>query len=220
MVFIWAISSIFIIENLVEEKYTVIDHHEKTLTSLLEYEIRNDRVFEKAYPDEKSPDAEISKQNESPVTNDRVTITENITQTNSVAEKETEVEKNVKIDNVQSMYENDNLNLSFEIKNLVPKQKAVGFVFAIAKFISTDGQTQKFVAVPKGISINELDGTIKNSHSAYRYSIMYYKLKSFSIPLPKNSEGKFESVNIYLKNEDGEQYEEKFAVEAARNLKG
>lgn len=116
----------------------------------------------------------------------------------------------VKVDNAVFKNATEKLEMRVDINNEDGKNKAEGYVWALATFKSDSGE-EIFVAAPSGMHVNAGGdaGDIKN---AQRYAIQYHKPKSFVFSSPKPGGGKFTQVKVVLQNYTGKSSEFKFPL--------
>lgn len=108
----------------------------------------------------------------------------------------------------------DTLELRVNINNQDNRNKAEGYVWALATFKGDNGE-EVFVAAPKGMQINA-GGEAGDPRNAQRYAIQFHKPKNFVFNSPNASSGKFTQVKIVLQDYSGQRSEFKFPISDAK----
>ena len=256
LVFSWAIASIFWITTLRYQISAARSRLETSLTTIFDYQIKNDRVFEIAYPadatnsyysesaqlasnnpvsdktkdkteakplrnpdsaqdiqhgksSEKNPPTAANLETEhspekitdKPVTNinnsvpSAATVAPVIDNSNATTSKRIDV-KNAKLSKSGAKY-----SLVFDINNL-SKQKAEGYIWTVASFASSSGQTA-VTASPDHTKIDPATGDIASVKSAYRFSIQRFKNKTFDFQTPAGKDWALSTLKIHYTDLSG-----------------
>ena len=204
----WSIGSIIWILSLKREVDGTRHHLESALTTVFDYQIKNDKVFELAYPidatngyyseaaqlasnnpivdkrpatSESAPIANESK----PVTNEpplpsQALATDVATKAKPV--KEASSKKIIGITAPRISKSGVKMTLDFNITNSHTK-KAEGYIWAVASIQTPAGQTTQIIA-PEHAKLDNESGKISVIKAAYRFSIQRFKEKSFDFTIP------------------------------------
>jgi hypothetical protein len=93
------------------------------------------------------------------------------------------------------------LELHFDLTNKSESDKADGYVWAIAEFVTTDGQ-RLFIGAPTEVGASATGEPTYPQRSA-SFSIRRYKKKSFTFPYVKGKAGTFTTVRIGIMERSG-----------------
>jgi hypothetical protein len=93
------------------------------------------------------------------------------------------------------------LELRFDLTNKSTKERAEGYLWAVAEFKTTDGQTLYFGA-PSGIEVSE-SGEPRQPQRSASFGIKHFKKKSFSFPYAKDRPGTFTGIRIGVMDKTG-----------------
>ena len=122
----------------------------------------------------------------------------------------TEQKLKVNVDNPIFRKSTNALELKVDINNQDAKNKAEGYVWALATY-KPDSGSELFVAAPKGMQIGA-NGETGDPHNAQRYAIQFHKPKNFIFDAPSPGSGKFTQVRIVLQDYSGQRSEFKFPI--------
>jgi len=226
---VWALSASVWILILRYDLSQIKDRLESSLSAVFEYQIKNEKVFEIAYPADStnsyySETAQLASNN--PLSDD---APEQIPQKSpekpepSVAPKETTIatakttpppaapgaEESPTASNLISISAarlaktGSKMTLNFAITNSNPK-KAEGYIWAIATFASTDGKNVAVIA-PDHAKLDKQTAAIASFKTGYRFSIQRYKDKTFEFRVPAElEEAKMAKLSILFTDLEGE----------------
>jgi hypothetical protein len=93
------------------------------------------------------------------------------------------------------------LELRFDLTNKSSKERAEGYLWAVAEFKTADGQTLYFGA-PSGIEVGE-SGEPRHPQRSASFGIKHFKKKSFSFPYAKDRPGTFTGIRIGVMDKTG-----------------
>jgi hypothetical protein len=93
------------------------------------------------------------------------------------------------------------LELHFDLTNKSESDKAEGYIWAVAEFVTTDGQ-HMFIGAPSEVGATAAGEPAYPQRSAI-FSIRRYKKKSFSFPYVKDKAGTFTAVRIGVMDRSG-----------------
>ncbi|MGE0171736.1 MAG: hypothetical protein AB7T49_03090 [Oligoflexales bacterium] len=204
-------------------------HIQNLLGVIFQYQTRYDEIFEIAYEGLSSPAAtstsvaETGKPKpaapqarekpaetkepvktvaEKPATEAPRTVAET---SQPETEEEAQPEKEafaVQVENMKEQVIQDELKVSFAIRNTDSTQKASGFIWGVAKIEKEDGQTA-FLTSPTSVNVDE-KGDVKNVSQAYKFSIKFYKGKTLTFALPPVN-GVVKEISVFVSDNDGQE---------------
>jgi hypothetical protein len=226
---VWALSASVWIMILRHDLSQIKERLESSLSAVFEYQIKNEKVFEIAYPADStnsyySETAQLASNN--PLSDD---APEQIPQKSpekpepSAAPKETTIatakttppptapngEESPTTSNLISISAarlaktGSKMTLNFAITNSNPK-KAEGYIWAIATFASTDGKNVAVIA-PAHAKLDKQTTAIASFKTGYRFSIQRFKDKTFEFRIPAElEEAKMAKLSILFTDLEGE----------------
>jgi hypothetical protein len=206
---IWFVASLVWIVNQQIEIAELNDGMQETFEVLFDYQVRTERVYEKAYPDKQAMTAS-SKSRAAPKakkapSKKKVIVAQKKVQKAVVAKPAPVpmvLSKKVKVDTVTFRPRTKGLGLKFTLRNVAPRgTRAEGFLFASAKFVGDDGSST-WVTMPTG---KTLDGEIRPPRPSrgYRFAIKFYKSHKMLIPYPAGQKGAFTDLYVGVTLNDG-----------------
>jgi hypothetical protein len=185
------------------------------LSVIFQYQTRYDEIFEIAYEGLNSPaTAKIEKKSETAPA-PKQTVAEEIVEkgeTTPTAAPATEPavaedgtaengEFSVQIENMKEHLYGNELQASFDIRNLQGSQKASGFIWGVAKIEKEDGQIV-YLTSPTSVNVDQT-GEAKNIAQAYKFSIKFFKSKTLTFALP-NAAGFVKEISVYVSDSEGQ----------------
>jgi hypothetical protein len=206
---IWFVASLAWIVNQQIEIVELNDGMQETFEVLFDYQVRTERVYERAYPEKQGMIASSKttappKVQKAPPKLKAVPAQAKV-QKAAVAPAEPAPliqSKKVKVDTVTFRPQTKGLGLKFTLRNVAPRgTRAEGFLFASAKFVREDGRST-WVTMPTGKILEGEEGPARPSRG-YRFAIKYYKSHKMLIPYPAAQEGVFTDLYVGVTLDDG-----------------
>jgi hypothetical protein len=226
---VWALSASVWIMILRHDLSQIKDRLESSLSAVFEYQIKNEKVFEIAYPADStnsyySETAQLASNNPlSDPTPEPVPQKSPEKPEPSAAPKEATIaaakttpppaapnaEESPTTSNLISISAarlaktGSKMTLNFAITNSKPK-KAEGYIWAIATFASTDGKNVVVIA-PEHAKLDKQTTAIASFKTGYRFSIQRFKDKTFEFKVPAElEEAKMAKLSILFTDLEGE----------------
>ncbi len=205
----WALSSGYLSLQTYSEKEMLSERLQAALSTIFEYQSRYDGVYELAYPSKiRAKKGNLLSEHSNKV--EKLEPTDDSTNAVEMAEIEEEqfsLEKlavasfnkdwPVSVEDVSVHKDQNEINLSLAIRNNNTSAKSDGYIWAVAKIISEGGKVE-YIGAPSGIKIGA-SGEVENPQTnANRYSIRYYKAKSFFFAIPPNWSGHLEEITLHM----------------------
>lgn len=203
---LWSVLSGIWVYNKYQKSQSISDRLSQTLATIFDYQTKYNGVYEMAYPDKKDQEENnLGALHQQSVDSQKIRQKIHEQQQkekfrslyDSVSDGELEVSLKwddndntwpVKIEDAvlyrgkdQKAYE-----LNFAIRNVKSPLKTEGYIWAIATFVTVDGQ-KFYVGAPDGVVANNLGMPESDASTFEYYSIRYYKAKSLTFGMNKKA---------------------------------
>lgn len=187
------------------------------LDALFQYQTRYDEVYEKAYAkdavDQKI--ATLTKKKKQSLA--AKTLPEGSAKPDKqAASDQGATEFPISLENVKSRLRENELQVSFDIRNNTKPNLASGNLWGVAKFVSDADQSISYISSPMNVPMNA-KGESPDYKGGYAFSIRYFKARTISFFTPADAKGAFREVRIYLANDQGYKTSIDIPIEAQIN---
>ena len=203
------------------------------LTSIYQYQIRYDKVYERAYPREGTKKETISALNKDTLGSfgsknkkkqdsgyPNLSAKPNI----DVPTKPTPRNENnygFEIENLKTWTTQKGVLARFSIRNKFSPTKSTGHVWGRAEYVSNDGKVYH-TSSPDGVNADST-GKPGDYKRTYNFAIKYYKSHTLVFKPPESVEGRFLKVRIFIGDKSGQIISQTAAISvdpSIRNIEG
>lgn len=211
VLFIWSISSIIIFTYINKNFDVQKERLSASLATIFEYQTRYDKVYERTYGETNEL---VSKKNIEPATNPLQTpskTTESTPHTHTdyiynsdlknIVVKKSSSTWPVDIENLNIHHSNDDIQLSFSIKNINSPKLTEGLIWAVVTVVDNN-KNSIHIGSPMNLKIDEHGNVELPPINTKRYSIKYYKSENLYFPLNPKKTYQISHIRIGMINED------------------
>ncbi len=192
------------------------------LEAIFQYQARYDDVYEKAYP--KDTGEHLAQEKGKPNSSkdpgvkslSAKTLLPGTQGEAAPIETNASADSPIALENVKSRLRNNELQVSFDIRNNTKPSLAAGTLWGVAKFIADADQSVTYVTSPGNVPLNA-NGEAPGYRGGYNFSIRYFKARTISFLTPPGVKGSFVDVRIFLANDQGFQTNISFPINGRAN---
>ena len=225
-VVVWSLASAVWVASLLSSQNRLLTKLHKAMNTVFEYETRVDDVFDLAYPPAKSTAPALVQEEKIEQTSASVAsnATGSIAESERVAlgleptvgpfstnGKQDPAEQRaafefaeaaiVSVSHPAIITKPESLELKFDLTTRSGVERAEGFIFAIAEFVTDKGE-RLFIGAPKEIEVTPT-GEPKQPLRATPFAIRRFKQKEFKFPIASGKFGIFTKVHIAVIGSNG-----------------